>query len=77
MTEEDLDKHFRGWKLHQMLIGIPIGYLLENGISHREYMESIAAIVVLLGVFIQNQWFFRGFKKMIKFIQEDLFNNPS
>lgn len=77
MTEQDIDKHFNGWKVHQMLIGFPIGFLLENGISHRNYIESISALLVLLGVFLQNRFYFRGIRKMIKFIQQDLFNNPS
>lgn len=77
MTEKDIDKHFKGYKLHHFLMYFPLGILFMDGITYKNPVIWICALVSLAGGLLQGQFFITGIKKMIKFLQEDVFKNPS
>lgn len=75
MTDQELEKHFKGYKLHHFLMYFPLGFLAMHGILSKDPIVTICAITTLIGGVLQGKFFFAGIKKMIKFIQEDLLNN--
>lgn len=77
MTEQDIEKHFQGYKLHHFLMYFPLGILFCEGLLNKAPIEWICALASLTGGLLQGRFFFAGIRKMIKFIQEALHKNPS
>lgn len=70
MTEQELNNHFAGFRIHHFLIGFPIGILLADGIDNGNPTEWILAILLFIGFIFQSIYFYVGMKKIVSFLKD-------
>lgn len=72
ITSRDIDKLFKGFQFHHVLIGMPVGVLFYRGIMNKDPENWICAILILVGAFLQSRFFFHAIKKIVDYIRQDL-----
>lgn len=76
MNEQDIDKYFKGYKWHHLLIYFPAGALCMEGLSRGDPEEWIGAILILVGGVLQARFFWNAIRKMIHFLRENVNELP-
>lgn len=72
MTEQEIEKHFKGFKWHHILLGFPAGCLFAHGLTIKDPEQWIGAMLIMIGYMLQFRYYVGGYKKMIEWFKQDL-----